>query len=167
MHVVAFHGSGARPHHLRTDMGDPGWVDEYAEYDRRAPKNYPADLRRHQDLVLVGYSKGGYEIGKLSLRLDNIRAAVLYESPLLDIDKPGGEFPVLIIWNQQSRRINTDEAISTYGKWESGGRRADYRFGNGGHTSWTRRLRTLFRKHAWDQTLNPGIESWIKRRVAE
>ena len=59
MKVVAFHGDGSRPEDLRSDMGAPAWVDEYAAYGRDAPDNYLERLQNQDDLMLVGYSRYG------------------------------------------------------------------------------------------------------------
>lgn len=135
-------------------MGDPRWVDWYWDYGR----DDLSTIRDSQSgVILVGYSRGGQIIGELSARLDNVVAAIIYESP--PPRNVGGNFPVLLIWNRRSRKAKSKQAALTERQWRLGGRRVDRLSGKGRHLKWVRGVPPV--GHGWDVTLNPIIEEWI------
>lgn len=158
MKTYAFHGDFASHDDLQKDMGDPPWVDEYVDYRT----DFEYQIARQDAVCLVGYSRGGSVIGQLSLSLKNIVGAVLYESPLFGIDQPGGAFPVLIIWNDRSRRRRSIEAWDTLCRWRAGGRSVTMLQGSGRHTKLVRRPSTMFIGHGWDTSLNSTVEAWVR-----
>lgn len=163
MKVFAFHGDGARPWHLRDDMGNPTWVDEYPDWMRQNQEQLIAELAAEESVILVGYSSGGGFIADvLSHRLGNITGAVVYESPVRSGRPPGGEFPVMMIWNRGSRKAASKMACEAMEAWVANSRRK-WRlvFGDGGHTRWAWRPRTLFRAHNWDASVSPKAERFI------
>ncbi len=153
MHVVAFHGDFATPSMLRRDMG-VDWVDRYWDYKCDEVDS----LRGYEDLVLVAYSRGGATVGKLANTLNNIRAAVLYEAPLLDAKNPAGEFPVLLIWNSLSLRRFTSEAFRSHSEWALKHPVTQLR-GRGFH------IRLWPPGHGWDRKLNGEIRKWLVAQV--
>ena len=156
--VVAFHGSLGNAAILARDMGDPAWVDLYHEgHDVDAARNICSAF---ESVVLVGYSMGGSVMGHLSHVLGNIAAVVLYESPLLGIDRPAGTFPVLWIrndyrWTNQ-REIEFAETRAAWGE----SHHVDEMIGQGRHIRFVWGCPVI--GHAWDQQLNPAIRDWIK-----
>ena len=154
MHIVAFHGDFASPRMMRRDMS-VDWVDQYWDYQQ----DNVATLADHRDLVLVAYSRGGSVVGKLANALNNIRAAVLYEAPLLDAPTPGGDFPVLIIWNRLSIRRFTREAKRTKQEWALQHPISELHGGSLLH------VKLWPPGHGWDQNLNPPIYEWLSEQV--
>lgn len=170
--TIAFHGDFGTSEGLERDAGYPKWIDLYEQGWRRG--RFDLDyFSAFDSLVLVGYSRGGSHIGHLSTELTNIAAAVLYESPLIGIDRPGGSFPVLSIWNHagvryptiwwtRSARKRQKEAEDTIIAWQRD-HPVDIIHGRGRHTKtvsyWP------FRGHGWDVSLNPYIEQWIKEHA--
>jgi len=161
MKTYAFHGDFASASDLQQYMGDPPWVDAYVDYR----SDFAAGIAQQDAACLVGYSRGGAIIGNLSLSLTNIVGAVLYESPLFGVDEPGGTFPVLIIWNGQSRKRRSIEAWDALQRWKSGGRSVTMLEGSGRHTKPVWRPSTLFRGHGWDVSLNDQIGRWVANLV--
>lgn len=164
--VYAFHGDGARPSHLREDMGNPSWVSDYVDWKRQDTVEVAYDLSMQEAVVLVGYSSGGGFIADiLSHLLDNIAGAILYESPVGQPFPPGGDFPALLLWNQGSWRATSRKADKARKAWRMGGRKvvepSPENWGSGGHSRWIRRPRTLCRAHNWDQSLSAMVERWI------
>ena len=151
--VVAFHGDFASPAMLRRDMG-VDWVDHYWDYRRDSIDV----LSQPRGLVLVAYSRGGSWVGKLANQLDNIRAAILYEAPLLDASHPAGDFPVLMIWNRFSLRRFTRQARRTKAEWSQQHSVSELQ-GRGFH------IKFWPPGHGWDQQLNPQIQAWIDSQV--
>lgn len=139
-------------------MGNPSWADIYFQgHDMESAKSICSAFG---SVVLVGYSFGGSLIGHLSHVLTNITAAILYESPLLEIEKPAGTFPVLWIqndyWTFQFRQREFDETLAA---WKQSHHVAEMT-GRGRHA----RLAWGWPPvgHAWDQRLNKAIGAWIK-----
>lgn len=159
MKAFAFHGDGARPSDLQSDMGDPGWVDEYVDY---RSNGWLDRIRAQESVVLIGYSRGGDVIASLSLQLRNILGVVLYESPLFSVAVPGGRFPALVIWNDNSPRASSKAAEEALAGWRAGGRSVDVMVGRGRHTKPVWRPRTLFLGHGWDTAINHRVEKWIR-----
>lgn len=157
MKTYALPGDFASANDLQRDMGDPPWVDAYVDY--RSP--FEEDMARQDAVCLVGYSRGGSVIGRLSLTLPNIVGAVLYESPLFGVDEPGGTFPVMIIWNSHSAPRRTIEAWDALQRWRSRGRQVRLLSGRGRHIKPVWRPRTLFVGHGWDVSLNDTIGEWV------
>lgn len=92
---------------LKRDMGNlspmvdlfwdaNGWRRTDREIDRLEAFIRTLD----QPPILIGYSRGGSVIAALSERVE-LRAAVVYESPVIDSDGVGGAFPVLMCWNDE------------------------------------------------------------------
>lgn len=115
------------------------------------------------DLLLIGYSKGGDFIANLTHTrlLPRIKGAVLYEAPLFDNRIPKGDFPVFIAWNDRGRRRTKRgerEGHDTYWKWAEN-HSCTVEWGVGKHL-------TLFPpSHCWDKNLNPLIKHWIDNKV--
>jgi hypothetical protein len=158
MKTYAFHGDFASATDLQQDMGDPPWVDAYVDYR----SDFASDIAQQDAACLVGYSRGGSIIGRLSLSLTNIVGAVLYESPLFNVDEPGGDFPVLIIWNRHSRRRRSIEAWDALQRWKASGRSVTMLEGAGTHIKLVGRPSTLFLGHGWDVSLNDKIGTWVR-----
>ena len=157
--TFALHGDLASPADLRRDMGDPEWVDAYPDWKRGlAPLLLELDV--HEWINLVGYSSGGSMISALTWRLDNIRCAVLYEAPNLQPIIPGGNFPVLMIWNDRGR-VRWPESIDTYWDWRVN-HPVDVFGGRGRHIAFS--WRPPFLRHGWDQSLNDRIAAWIQSK---
>jgi hypothetical protein len=94
--------------------------------------------------------------------LTNIAAAVLYESPLLEIDKPAGLFPVLWIRNDYWAFPSREREFSaTLAAWQEG-HEVEERKGKGRHARLVWGWPPI--GHAWDQSLNQSIGSWIKNQ---
>jgi len=148
---------------LQRDAGNPDWIDLYINKWRRWPdKKIKTCLHTWDHVVLIGYSSGGSYIGHLTHKLSNISAVVLYESPLIGIDEVAGDFPVLIIWNNDSPRRNSREAKDTFEAWN---RHHDVtiKFGHGRHMKRTSYFPWI--GHGWDTSLNPMIHNWIKENT--
>lgn len=156
-YVIAFHGRPGRPGILRRDMGDPPWVDQYfAGHDIDAAAN---EIDRHCRVILVGYSFGGDLIARLTHRCSNVVGAVLYESPLLEPMLPRGHFPVCMVWNDRGRRHWPASQRSCLA-WDLPERIFVPMNGRGGHVRMT--WRWPFVGHAWDQSLNGQVETFIQ-----
>ena len=155
--VIALHGDFASGSMLRRDCGIESWA--YPNWKR---KPY---LPSEGGYVLVGYSRGGSEIGHLSREWHRaIRAAVLYESPLLGTNRVYGDFPALWIENDWGRRLRggryAREMQETLETWQLGGRRVDQLIGRGRHVEFTRGWPPF--RHGWDRSLNRQILDWIE-----
>lgn len=156
--VIAFHGGYLTPAAMRRDMGNPSWVDHYLDND--SPEVVANVLRQLDSVTLVGYSIGGSLIGYLSHLLDNIRAAVLYESPLIGLEAPAGAFPVLWIRNRyESTPRREKEFASTKEAWKQNHLVTEIT-GRGRHITWLWGWPPF--GHAWDTSLNDWIANWIE-----
>jgi pimeloyl-ACP methyl ester carboxylesterase len=165
MKVIALHGDFASPEMLKRDMGAPSWVDSY--YDGKGWRDVDGriELLIHfirmleQPVTLVGYSRGGSVIARLSHAIPHLIAcAVLYESPVKDSQGCAGKFPVLQIWNDRGsmRRLHRlDDVLESIRCW-SIGRRCEIMVGTGKHMQLTPPA------HGWDRSLNNRIEDWIR-----
>lgn len=160
--IIALHGDYATAEMLKRDVGDlepmidcfwdaSGWRPakrEIGKIDR-----YIKSLK--EPPVLIGYSRGGSIIAMLSNKYP-IRAAVLYESPVLDSFSVGGTFPVLQIWNNSgfmtSRRSGQAKAAQEVWKRNHP---VTSMLGIGGH------IKTNPIGHGWDVGLNSMIRDWI------
>lgn len=106
--VVAFHGQGGTPSVLRKDMQDPNWVSRYQKW--HGLKETASLLEFENNLVLVGYSIGGARALQLAHLLSNVRALVLYETPMPKDTKASNpdqidvDIPVQVIWNKRGRK---------------------------------------------------------------
>jgi pimeloyl-ACP methyl ester carboxylesterase len=163
--VVALHGQFASPKILRRDMGDPSWVDIYlpTPYDDLSRELLidSLDLEIDEPMVLVGYSIGGSVIANLSHYFyREIAGVVLYESPMFDSLSVAGDFPVLWIRNNYQSTLRREaEFLDTFTLW-SLQHPVTKLIGTGRHMKFTWGWPPI--GHAWDQTLNPFIETWIK-----
>lgn len=158
MNVVAFHGDFASGRILKRDMGNPVWVNRY--HDGLDLYKASKSLISRTDNVLIGYSRGGSLIGHLSICQDiRIKAAVLYESPLIGIDEVGGTFPVLWIKNAYRRKGWRKKEMDDTEKLWRATHSVDTLVGQGSHVRFTMGCPPI--GHAWDQQLNPAIEHWI------
>jgi pimeloyl-ACP methyl ester carboxylesterase len=103
--IIALHGDFASARMLMRDVGDLAEsIDVFWDANgwRRTEPSI-AKLERHirtlsTPPILIGYSRGGSVIAALSERVE-LRAAIVYESPVIDSDGVGGAFPVLMCWN--------------------------------------------------------------------
>jgi len=113
--IIALHGDFASADRLVRDVGDLRTiVDLFFEAKGWWRFKYQIDkligliTQLDDPPILIGYSRGGSAIAALS-ELVEIRAAVVYESPVLDSDGVGGCFPVLQIWNHCGARYGPNE----------------------------------------------------------
>ena len=172
--VIAFHGQGARGSRLKEDMGCPSWVDWYPDWQRdyRGAKHFSSVCidRGLRNLVLIGYSLGGDFIARLTWEQvsDFVSCIIVYESPLKHVEHPRPiGCPVMVIWNNYKPRTSRrrQEKADVIASW-------NMRFLNteniiaslGSHMVKSRRR--PFLRHAWDRSLNPRIEEWVKDAVA-
>lgn len=161
--IIALHGDFATPDMLMRDMGDlspmvdcvfdgKGWLRFQAQYERL--------LRfvtaQRESPILIGYSRGGSVIAKLSGEIE-IAAAVLYESPIIDSDCVGGDFPCLMIWNDKGAKSGRrrDEAEQSEATWKAS-HPVTMLQGRGGHV----KRRPV--GHCWDTSLNQSIRNWLE-----
>lgn len=160
--IIALHGDYATAEMLRRDVGDlrnsidlffdaRGWLRFDAQYDKllSVVKMLPSAP------ILIGYSRGGSVIARLSCEIE-IAAAVLYESPIIDSGGVGGSFPCLMIWNDKGEKYGrrSDEAEHSEAIWKESHPVTKLQ-GKGGHM----RRRPL--GHAWDTSLNGQVRKWI------
>lgn len=175
--IMALPGDKAKDHYLREDMEAPATWGEITYWPadgwKTLDKTYQElldFLKPLPEVTLIGYSRGGYIISRLSNELINIKAAVLYESPVYNgvggnsCTIPGGNFPVLLIWNSFGAldslfRSKRKEAIYSLKYW-SINRKARILIGDGGHV---KREDWEFR-HNWDTDLNDQIGEWLNEQ---
>lgn len=162
--IIALHGDGGSPDMILRDMGDLAlMVDKAYDGNRWCffEKQYSRLLKSIRSLgqppILIGYSRGGDVIAKLS-NDTQIAAAVLYESPVIDSETVGGEFPCLMIWNDQGAKVGPRRLAALHSEelWKQN-HPVDMLTGRGGHIK-----RKPF-GHAWDTSLNPQIAEWIEK----
>lgn len=162
--VVGFHGDfaavfGNGGDKLRRDAGNPQWLGycpNWKRHKRRGTTNLLLESLRFAPFIGVGFSKGGSFTAELTHYLGNMVGAVLYESPMLTVDAPRCNFPVLWIQNRNSLYKNTREMEDTKRQWASRASSFTELWGNGRHMRW------FPPGHGWDRSLNPLIHSWIK-----
>lgn len=166
--VIALHGDFANGRMFAWDIGirnteNVRW--RYPDWKRESRENLISILSCFPNLVLVGYSRGGDKIAKLSHQLSNIRGAVLYESPILPARnqiKPSGDFPVLWIENDEgmATKSRRKKKIMSRSKhlWALN-RSMTCLTGVGKHV----KVNPL--GHGWDQALNQQILEWIERNT--
>jgi pimeloyl-ACP methyl ester carboxylesterase len=161
--VIALHGDFAWPTMLARDVGDlepsidvfwdaNGWRRAESSIDKL--ERYIRSL--YKPPILIGYSRGGSVIAALSERVE-LRAAVVYESPVLDSEGVGGSFPVLMIWNDEGAmsgkrkgqaRIARDIWRASHPVTEIWGVGRHLKFGPIGH--------------GWDCSLNETIRDFLE-----
>jgi len=164
--VIALHGDLATPAMLQRDVGDFAQsVDIF--FDARGWLRFDAAMGRLTALVqslpvppiVVGYSRGGSAIARLS-ELVPLTAAVLYESPVLDSEGTGGNFPCLMIWNDQGAAYGPSKLRRGQARISKEIWRADHLVkeieGQGRH------MRIRPAGHCWDCDLNNHIKTWIE-----
>lgn len=160
--IIALHGDYATADMLKRDVGSlasmidcfwdaSGWRPakrEIGKIDR-----YIKSLK--EPPILIGYSRGGSIIAMLSNKYP-IRAAVLYESPVLDSFSVGGTFPVLQIWNDQGvmHGKRRGQAIIAQEVWKRNHPVTELQ-GVGTH------IKRDPIGHGWDVGLNDRIRDWI------
>jgi hypothetical protein len=163
--IIALHGDFATAEMLRRDVGDlcdsidlffdaRGWNRFHHQIDRLAGLIAQLD----EAPILIGYSRGGSAIAMLSECID-IRAVVIYESPVIDSDGVGGSFPVLQIWNDKGHRYGPNErrrgqAVVAEQIW-SDSHPVTKLIGLGEH------IRRNPIGHGWDTGLNQQIRDWL------
>lgn len=155
--VIALHGDWMDGKKLRRDMGDPEWCDLYPEWKKGDFWQFVDWLSAFTCVILIGYSRGGSEIATLTHYLNNIAGVVLYESPMLAVNRPRGGFPVMWIQNNKSRYRGTEEMMDTRDQWVRQCKDFTAKQGSGRHIKW------FPMGHAWDQSLNVEIAEWIER----
>lgn len=166
--TIALHGDLATAEMLERDVGDlrdcvdyffdaRGWLRTQYQIDRLVDfiRKLPAPP------AMIGYSRGGAVIAAVS-ELVELRSAVLYESPVIDSEGVGGEFPVLMIWNDAGAkfspsRVRRGQAKISEEIW-SASHPVTHLQGTGRHM----RLRPP--GHCWDVSLNAQIVDWIYSR---
>lgn len=162
--IIALHGDFASAEMLKRDMGSlspmvdlfwdaNGWrrtdreIDRLEAYIRMIPS----------PPILMGYSRGGSVIAALSERVE-LRAAVVYESPVLDSEGAGGAFPVLMCWNDcgvmSGKRAG--QARISQQIWKASHPVTEI-WGVGRH------VKTRPVGHGWDVGLNETIRDWLSR----
>lgn len=162
MTTIAFHGDFATPVMLAEDIGQGVPIDLWADTTRLTPYRL---LDRFRSVALVGYSRGGALIADLSVECDNIRCAVLYESPLGMYGRVGGSFPVMIIWNDRGR-YERRKAQQMEEAWQANGRSVTHLWGRGRHIRIDRSMSPPIR-HGWDRSLNPQIAEFLRTHNAQ
>lgn len=162
--IIALHGDFATPTMLERDMGDLApLVDIF--FDAKGWHNFDCAMGRLTSLVrslpeppiVIGYSRGGSAIARLS-ELVELRAAVLYESPVIDSEGVGGIFPVLQIWNDCGAKYGASKLRRGQAKiaeqiWAS--HPVTQLQGVGRHM----KVRPI--GHGWDVGLNGKIREWL------
>ena len=162
--IIALHGDFATPAMLKRDMGDLApLVDIF--FDAKGWHNFDCAMARLTSLVqslpeppiMIGYSRGGSAIARLSELVD-LRAAVLYESPVIDSEGVGGSFPVLQIWNDCGAKYGASKLRRGQAKiaeqiWASHPVTALQGVG--------RHMRVRPIGHGWDVGLNEQIRNWL------
>lgn len=168
MLTIALHGDLGNSKMMERDVGDlassidvfwnaHGWVKFNEQFDRLM--EYCRQL--HEPPILIGYSRGGSVIAALSYMGVKIRAAVLYESPIVDSAGVGGSFPVLMIWNDRGAKASIwgrrrREVKSTEATWKET-HPVEPLDGKGEHMQ----VRP-YPAHCWDVSLNDQIREWLK-----
>ena len=162
--IIALHGDFATPGMLERDMGD--FQLEVAFFDAHRWLNFDAAMGRLITLVkslpeppiMIGYSRGGSAIASLSEWVE-LRAAVLYESPVLNSEGVGGSFPVLQIWNNEGAKY------SRFPARRKQARRSEQLWEKNHPVTAIEGVGEHFTKrppaHCWDQNLNQQIVDWI------
>ena len=166
MTIIALHGDFATPSILQRDMGDLSQLVDIF-FNARGWHNFDSAMGRLTSLVkslpqppiVIGYSRGGSAIARLS-ELVELRAAVLYESPVIDSEGVGGCFPVLQIWNDSGAKYGRNKIRRGQAKiaeqiWA--GHQVTQLQGIGGHV----KKRPL--GHGWDANLNQQIIDWMSQ----
>jgi hypothetical protein len=163
--IIALHGDYAKAEMLQRDMGDlSGSVDLFYDakgwirFEKRLMKLLELITKLSDPPILIGYSRGGSAIAVVSEMVE-IKAAVLYESPVIDSDGVGGTFPVLMIWNNHGAKCSRNEerrqqAINSEMIW-SRNHQVTKLIGTGGH------IRRYPPGHYWDVSLNDQIREWL------
>lgn len=165
MTTIALHGDFATAEMLQRDVGDlassidgffaaGGWV----RFEHQFNKLLRLISELQEPPILIGYSRGGSVIARLS-ELIEIKAAILYESPVLDSDGVGGTFPVLMLWNDCGVKfgrsaIRRGQAKISQEIWSATHPVKELR-GSGTHMG--------FRppRHGWDVILNDQIREFL------
>jgi pimeloyl-ACP methyl ester carboxylesterase len=160
--IIALHGDFAKPTMLERDMGNlsplvdlfwdaNGWRRTDREIDRLEAFIRTLD----QPPTLIGYSQGGSSIAALSERVE-LRAAVVYESPVLDSDGVGGSFPVLMIWNDEGVMVGKRKCQAKRAQqiWKASHPVTEI-WGVGRHVKFGPI------GHGWDTNLNQQILAWL------
>lgn len=162
--IIALHGDFATPTMLQRDMGDLSeLVDIF--FDARKWLRFDAAMGRLTSLVqslseppiVIGYSRGGSAIARLS-ELVELRAAVVYESPVIDSEGVGGIFPVLQIWNDCGARIKRPGQARVAEEIWSASHPVTHLQGVGRH------VKRDPLGHGWDVGLNEQIREWITQK---
>jgi len=163
--IIALHGDFASPGMLKRDMGNVNPLD-VVFFDGKGWINFSPAIGRLITLVkslpeppvMIGYSRGGSVIAKLS-ELVELRAAVLYESPVVDSEGVGGSFPVLMIWNNEGVKC------SRFPARRKQARRSEQLWAKSHPVTAIEGIGEHFTKrppaHCWDQGLNQQIVDWI------
>lgn len=156
MTVIALHGDFSNAAILKRDIAISHW--KYCNWKRDwfiGSKDLP--------LIFAGYSNGGNHISYISHTLPYLKAAILYESPILPARRqiePAGKFPVLWIENNQGRgkKNRRTKKIMKRSKelWAKNHPMTTLE-GIGRH------VKTNPLGHGWDQNLNPQILDWINQ----
>ncbi len=160
--IIALHGDFAKAEMLKRDMGNlspivdhfsdaNGWRRTNREIDRLEAYIRTLD----QPPTLIGYSRGGSVVAALSERVE-LRAAVVYESPVLDSEGVGGAFPVLMCWNDCGVMVGkrAGQARIAQQIWKASHPVTEI-WGTGRH------VRTRPVGHGWDCNINGGICEWL------
>lgn len=165
MTTIALHGDFATAEMLQRDVGDlaslvdcffaaGGWV----RFEHQVNKLLRLISELQEPPILIGYSRGGSVIAKIS-ELIEIKAVVVYESPVLDSDGVGGDFPVLMVWNDCGAKfgrsaIRRGQAKISQEIWSATHPVKEIR-GSGTH------MRFRPPGHGWDVSLNDQIREFL------
>lgn len=160
--VVALHGDFASGKILEEDMGPlSDYVDLFPDWQAEG-HSWACDFE--DDMILLGYSRGGSEIARLCSEIsrfsDRVAGALVYEGPNFTEDVPLGEFDVMICWNRLSRPFRDRLRSWTEDSW-SVNHDVEVLEGEGLHFRLERGKRPSFR-HNWDwETLYEEQVAWI------
>lgn len=165
-YTIALHGDLATAEMLRRDVGDlrdsidlffdaRGWL----RFDSQIDKLHTKICQLPEPPTLIGFSRGVSAIARLS-EITEIKAAVVYEGPIIDSEGVGGNFPVLMIWNDAGAKFSPSKLRRGQAKiaeqiW-SESHPVTYIQGTGRHM----RLRPP--GHYWDCSLNQQIKDFIR-----
>jgi len=164
--IIALHGDFASPGMLERDVGDLASSLSIMFFDAEGWRKFQDATDRLLTLIraleeppiLIGYSRGGSVIALIS-KMVELRAAVLYESPVVNSYGAGGCFPVLQIWN------NAGAKYSRFPARRKQARLSDKIWKENHPVTAIEGIGEHFTKrppaHCWDQGLNQQIVDWI------
>lgn len=164
-YTIALHGDLASAEMLRRDVGSlansidlffdaRGWL----RFDHQLEKLLEIIAELPEPPILIGYSRGGSAIARLS-EVVQLKAAVIYEGPVIDSEGVGGDFPVLMIWNDCGAKfgrsaIRRGQAKISQEIWSATHPLIELR-GSGMH------MMTRPPRHGWDLAVNGAVQEFL------